>query len=112
VLFSLLSNAIKYTGRGGRVDISARLVPDDGELEISVADNGPGIAEADVARVLLPFERAVEQRDSHRPGIGLGLTLVSHLVAQHGGRLTLESKPGQGTIARVFLPATRVLTTG
>ncbi|MDR3535486.1 MAG: ATP-binding protein [Acetobacteraceae bacterium] len=105
-LFNVVSNAVKYTGREGRVDVSARALADDGGVEITIADNGPGIPPEDLARVLLPFERAAEL---HRPGIGLGLAMATRLVTLHGGHLTLDSTPGQGTVARMTLPATRVL---
>lgn len=111
VLFNLLHNAITYTGPGGRVDVSASRLADGG-LEIRIADNGPGIAAADLSRVLLPFERAVDGGYAHHPGMGLGLALTNHLVALHGGELRLSSTVGHGTVAVVELPAKRVLAPG
>jgi signal transduction histidine kinase len=109
ILFNLLTNAIQYTGPGGRVALSTRVLP-HGALEIAIADNGPGIAAADLARVMLPFERAVDGTSSRHRGMGLGLALANHLVTLHGGVLTLDSAPGAGTTARVALPAGRVLS--
>jgi len=108
VLFNLLTNAIKFSGRGDIVRISATLAP-DGRLLISVTDTGPGIAAEDMARVMHPFERAVDRTARDIPGVGLGLPLASHLISLHGGALTMKSAPGLGTTASFFLPADRVL---
>jgi signal transduction histidine kinase len=106
VLFNLVSNAIKFSDPGGIVRLSAST--EDGGVLLSVADTGCGIAAEDLPRVMLPFERAAGSA-AHRPGIGLGLPLAAHFVALHDGRLSLDSTPGAGTVARVFLPAERVL---
>ena len=106
VLFNLVSNAIKFSDPGGVVRVSAR--PEAGGVVLSVADTGCGIAAADLPRVMLPFERAAGSA-SHRTGVGLGLPLAAHFVALHGGRLSLESTPNEGTVARAFLPPERVL---
>ena len=104
-----MANAIKFSGKGNKVRVSAARIP-DGRLQISVADTGPGIAAEDMARILRPFERATDGMSQEIPGVGLGLPLASHLIALHGGELTMDSVPGQGTIASFCLPADRVLT--
>jgi signal transduction histidine kinase len=105
VFGNLLDNAIKYSGAGHAVELAATLEA-DGDLSVSIADDGPGIAADDLSRMLQPFERADLPR---RPGLGLGLPLANHLVRLHGGGLEIASTPGQGTIVRVRLPAGRVL---
>ncbi len=105
-LFNVVSNAVKYSGPESKVSVAARARPNDGAVEIEVVDNGPGIPSEDLARVLLPFERAAEL---HRPGVGLGLAMATKLLALHGGALALDSTPGQGTVVRLTLPAERVM---
>jgi signal transduction histidine kinase len=104
ILANLVSNAIKFTPEGGRVAVSTALAP-GGDLVIRVSDSGIGIPADALERVFAPFERA------HRgdtDGTGLGLSITRGLVALHGGRVTLDSAPGQGTIAIVILPASRI----
>jgi len=81
----------------------------DGQLRISVADTGPGIAAEDMERLMRPFERAADGMAREIPGVGLGLPLASHLIALHGGQLSMDSTPGGGTTASFNLPADRVL---
>jgi len=100
-LFNLLSNAVKYTPEGGRVALGARRR--EGGVELSVADTGVGIAEADKDRVFESFERGGGGRQS---GAGLGLSLVKRLIELHGGQVTLESKSGEGTRVTCFIPET------
>jgi signal transduction histidine kinase len=100
VVFNLVSNAVKFTPAGGRVDISARL--DDGHLEVAVADTGPGIAAEDLEKIFEEFEQTAEGR--HAEGTGLGLPLSRKLVELHGGRLWAESEVGRGSTFRFTLP--------
>ncbi len=100
-LFNLLSNAVKFTPEGGRVTLSARRREDG--VELSVADTGVGIAEADQDRIFESFERGGGGRQS---GAGLGLSLVKRLIELHGGRVILESQAGEGTCVTCFIPAT------
>jgi signal transduction histidine kinase len=105
VIFNLLSNAVKFTPAGGVVDVSAAQV--DGEMRISVADTGPGIAPGDYERIFEEFqqtETGVEQRE----GTGLGLALSKRLVELHGGRIWLESELGRGSTFVFTLPARSV----
>jgi signal transduction histidine kinase len=108
VLLNLMSNAIKFTPRGGRVMVTA-LPTADGSLTIKVADTGIGMRAEEIPQALEPF-RQVEQDLSRRfEGSGLGLPLAKQLVELHGGSLTITSEPGQGTTVYVSLPPHRVI---
>ena len=101
VIFNLLSNAVKFTPPGGSVDVSASQV--NGEVQVSVADTGPGIAPGDQERIFEEFqqtEAGLEQRE----GTGLGLALSKRLVELHGGRIWVESEPGSGSTFTFTLP--------
>src|SRR5262249_29276951 len=102
VVFNLLSNAIKFTPRDGRVDVSAQLR--DGEVEVAVADTGPGIAPDDVERIFEEFDQG-SGVGRHADGTGLGLPLSRKFVELHGGRLWVESTAGAGSTFRFTLPA-------
>jgi signal transduction histidine kinase len=108
VLVNLIANALKFTARGGTVRVAAAQDHAAG-LTISVSDTGIGIRPADLARVMQPFEQAREPSGESRPGVGLGLPLVRHLVELHGGTLTLRSEAGVGTAASFTLPAHRLI---
>jgi signal transduction histidine kinase len=101
VIFNLLSNAVKFTPAGGSVDIWATQA--NGEVSVSVADTGPGIAPADVNRIFEEFqqtEAGLEQGE----GTGLGLALSKRLVELHGGRLWVDSELGRGSTFVFTLP--------
>jgi signal transduction histidine kinase len=105
ILFNLLSNAVKFTPAGGRIDVSARLA--DGEVEVSVADTGPGIARGDLGRIFEEFQQT-ETGARQQEGTGLGLALSRRLVELHGGRIWVESEPGVGSRFVFTLPAEAV----
>jgi signal transduction histidine kinase len=100
IVFNLLSNAVKFTPADGRVDVSARL--EDGQVEVAVADTGPGITAADLETIFEEFEQTSEGKEAE--GTGLGLPLSRKLVELHGGRLWVESEPGRGSTFRFTLP--------
>jgi signal transduction histidine kinase len=100
VLFNLLTNALKFTARGGYVDVTARGEGD--EVLVSVRDDGIGIAAADQARIFEEFEQV--GRAHVQEGTGLGLALSRRFVELHGGRLWVESEPGQGSTFTFILP--------
>jgi len=103
ILGQLLENAFKYSPDGGHVTIAARQSPD--AIEVTVADKGIGIADADRERV---FERFVQGETGDRRrfgGIGLGLYIVRQLARAQGGEVAAEPRPGGGTIMRLRLPA-------
>ena len=99
---NLLSNAIKFTPDGGTV--TARLAEGPGGAEISVSDTGPGIPPAQRERVFERFYRVGEGRDPAE-GAGLGLAIVSWVVREHGGTVTVDGAPGEGATFRIRLPA-------
>jgi two-component system, OmpR family, phosphate regulon sensor histidine kinase PhoR len=104
IFSNLFSNALRYTPEGGRVEVSARRVP-DGWVEVEVRDNGTGIAAPHLSRIFERFYRADPARSRSEGGTGLGLSIVRHLVERHGGRVGAESTLGRGTTIRFTLPA-------
>jgi signal transduction histidine kinase len=100
IVFNLVSNAVKFTPAEGRVDVSARL--DDGQVEIAVADTGPGIAPEELEMIFEEFKQATDGKRAE--GTGLGLPLSQKLVELHGGRLWVESAAGNGSTFRFTLP--------
>ncbi len=109
ILLNLLSNAIKFTPDGGTVSVAAA-VDGDGELVITVADTGIGIAKADLERVFEPFVQLDSSLARKYEGTGLGLALSRRWVHLHGGSLVLESGLGAGTAAKIRFPKERVRT--
>jgi signal transduction histidine kinase len=99
-LFNLLSNALKFTGEGGKVTISAKRLDDEMQLEVS--DTGIGIPAEDRERVFGRFERG--SRETRHNGAGLGLSLVKSLIELHGGRVELASRDGGGTRVICHVP--------
>jgi signal transduction histidine kinase/ligand-binding sensor domain-containing protein/DNA-binding response OmpR family regulator len=95
VLANILSNAFKFTQTGGTVWVSLGAEPT--VARISVRDDGPGIAPADLPHVFDRFYRGNESAARHQPGTGIGLALARELVALHGGRLDVESEEGSGS---------------
>jgi signal transduction histidine kinase len=108
VLLNLVANAIKFTASGGCVTVGVEHAPGD-DLRITVSDNGIGIANQDLQRVMEPFVQVPLPSGMSHPGVGLGLPLSRHLIDLHGGTLTLHSTADAGTTAIVTLPASRVL---
>jgi two-component system, cell cycle sensor histidine kinase DivJ len=102
IVLNLVSNALKFTPRGGLVTVSLAKVG-GGALELSVADTGMGIAEPDLARLGRPYEQAGDVRQQAQ-GTGLGLSLVRAFAELHGGEMAIESRLGEGTAVTVRLP--------
>lgn len=105
-LQNLIGNAMKYGGDDGWVGVAARARQTEGgaELQISVRDNGPGIDPADLPHIFEPFYRGRPAGASQAHGSGLGLSLVRHAVEAHGGRVSVESRPGAGACFTIHLP--------
>jgi two-component system, cell cycle sensor histidine kinase PleC len=103
IVINLVSNAVKFTQDGGRIEVSATRNA-HGDFQLVVADNGPGIAREKIDRVFKPFSQADNRYDRQSGGTGLGLALVRGLCELHGGRAWIESEPGKGTRAYVVLP--------
>ncbi|MGX5724329.1 ATP-binding protein [Metapseudomonas otitidis] len=107
VLFNLLGNAVKFTAHG-RVRLVARVkdtAPGQSRLVLMVSDTGIGIPRHMQDRILEPYQQGGAQTARHYGGSGLGLSICHHLVGLMGGRLWLESEPGQGCEVGVELPA-------
>jgi signal transduction histidine kinase len=102
VLSNLVSNAIKYNADGGTVTVSARMT--ESEVAIRVADTGQGIANEKLSQITLPFIQGDDDASTSRDGFGLGLSIVQALVAEWGGRMTIESELGAGTTVEVTVP--------
>jgi signal transduction histidine kinase len=96
VVYNLLLNAAQATQPGGAVTVKTR--PVDGEVEVSVIDRGAGIHPDQLENIFNPFFTTKKE------GAGLGLSVVSKIVDLHGGRITVESEPGKGSVFRLFLP--------
>jgi cell cycle sensor histidine kinase DivJ len=102
ILINLISNAVKFTPRGGQITIGAAC--EGQRLNLSVEDTGVGICEADLTRVGEAFFQASASYDRRYEGTGLGLSIVKGLVKLHGGDIDIWSRPGEGTCVKVRLP--------
>jgi signal transduction histidine kinase len=102
VLGNLLSNAFKFTPRGG--DVALSVVPSDGHVTITVADTGAGISPAQLPHIFDKFFQADNQAQAATKGTGLGLAIAKEVVEAHGGHIEVESRVGEGTTFVVTLP--------
>jgi two-component system cell cycle sensor histidine kinase PleC len=105
-----MSNALKFTPRGGRITLTVAGAPDGGQM-LSVKDTGPGIPKEEIPRVMQAFGQGSLAHQSAEGGTGLGLPIAHNLVALHGGTFELRSELRKGTEAVVCLPKSRVLRT-
>jgi signal transduction histidine kinase len=103
VLDNLLTNALRYTDRGGTVTVTVRGRRDG--VAVDVSDTGVGIAADDLPHVFDRFWRADRSRSRATGGSGVGLAVVQRLVVAHGGRIEVESEPGRGTSFHIWLPS-------
>jgi two-component system phosphate regulon sensor histidine kinase PhoR len=99
---NLLDNAVKYSAKGGEIHLGAERC--DGEIVLSVSDNGVGISPEDLPRIFERFYRADKARSRELGGTGLGLSIVKHIAQLHGGRVDATSQLRKGTTIRVILP--------
>ena len=102
ILLNLLSNAIRFSDRGGKVVVGARV--EAGAVLFTVEDSGVGMSEEDLRRVGEPYFQARGSYDRRHGGTGLGLSIVKGLVRLHGGELLFRSRVGEGTRVTVRLP--------
>ena len=102
IVLNLVSNAIKFTERGGMVTVSAGV--DGSRLVLGVTDTGVGIAADDLKRIGDPFFQAGKTYQRRHEGTGLGLSIVKSLVGLHAGEITVQSKINEGTTVTVALP--------
>lgn len=104
ILVNLLSNAVKFTHSGGEVGLEVRGDPAQQIVYFTVWDTGIGISKADMARLFQPFVQLDSRLSREYSGTGLGLSLVYRLTEMHGGSVSIESQPGQGSRFTVSLP--------
>jgi PAS domain S-box-containing protein len=103
ILYNLLENGARYSPEGSEITVSA--TREEGQLVVSVSDQGPGISKEDQDRLFKPFQQLSNQLLDHTKGAGLGLLVCRRLVEAHGGRIWIESEPGHGATFRFTLEA-------
>jgi signal transduction histidine kinase len=101
VLLNLIGNAVKFTDKG-EVAVTAEV--SDGRFTVAVRDTGPGVAEADQARIFEEFQQVDDTSTRKKGGTGLGLAIAKRIMEMHGGTLTVQSKQGEGSTFRMILP--------
>jgi signal transduction histidine kinase len=106
ILINLVGNAIKFTPEGGQVQIEGGIAQ-NGFYRILVRDSGVGMNENEIANALVPFGQNANHMSAKHDGTGLGLPLAKAMMELHGGKLAIESQPGQGTTVILSFPAER-----
>jgi signal transduction histidine kinase len=109
ILINLLTNALKFTPEGGRVDVKA-FINDNDETTLQVIDTGIGISSDKHQKILEPFEQVSDIFSREHEGSGLGLYLVKSFVTLHGGRFDIDSEIDQGSTFTITLPSSRTLS--
>lgn len=105
MVLNLMSNAIKFTDAGGKITVSVQ--HRDGYIRVAVRDTGIGIPKEHLPRLAKPFEQVQDTRERNFEGTGLGLALTKSFAEMHGGKLTIASEPGKGTLVCFYLPVAR-----
>jgi two-component system cell cycle sensor histidine kinase PleC len=103
IVINLVTNSVKFTSDGGKIDVAARR-NEDGDFELTVKDDGCGVPKEKLDRIFKPFSRVDNRYDSGNGGTGLGLALVRGLAELHGGRAWMESELGKGSCVYVVFP--------
>jgi len=103
-LLNLISNALKFTPRGGRVEMKARDEPSESSVRVEIADTGIGIPEEARSRIFERFYRAEREGQRRYEGTGIGLALVKEVAELHGGRVELRSEIGKGSVFSLVIP--------
>ena len=101
---NLIVNAVNYSDRGTKVVVAAQPGESEGTIRIVVTDQGIGIPTGDLERIFERFYRVDSARSRHTGGTGLGLAIVKHIVANHGGAISVWSRPGTGSTFTIELP--------
>lgn len=107
VVVNIISNSIKYTPEGGKVEVG--LDSCEGGAVIRISDNGIGVPKADIPRLFERFYRVGKARSTDEGGTGLGLAIAHEIVTSHGGDIKIESELGKGTAVTIYLPEKTVL---
>jgi signal transduction histidine kinase len=105
ILANLIGNALKFTPKGGLIDVHAQR--DEGFVRFTVNDTGPGIPAEELANLFSRFHQTRDNNQKHQ-GLGLGLSISKRLVESHGGRIWVETLPGSGSSFHFTLPASAV----
>jgi two-component system cell cycle sensor histidine kinase PleC len=108
ICLNLMSNALKFTPKGGRITIRVAAAPEGGQL-LSIRDNGPGIPKDEITKVMQAFGQGSLAHENAEGGTGLGLPIVKNLIELHGGTFELRSELRKGTEAIAIVPRQRVL---
>jgi signal transduction histidine kinase len=103
VLNNLLGNAIKFTGQGGII-VKTRDKSAENHIMVSVIDTGKGIGQEDIPKLFQKFQQLESAETNEEGGTGLGLAICKEIIARHGGKIWVESKPGEGTAFHFVLP--------
>jgi len=104
VLLNIISNAIKFTPKGGSITISVKLSDSKDQVTISIADTGVGIPKNDLPKIFGKFHQAANRKAGDTSGTGLGLSIAQEIVQLHGGKISVESEEGKGTTFIFVLP--------
>jgi len=102
ILLNLLSNAVKFSKKGDHIDVDAQAI--DGDLELSVSDEGAGMSAEELARIGEPYTQGEAGQLTAERGSGLGLSLVQSLTQLHGGKMDIKSAVNEGTRVKIILP--------
>ncbi len=108
VILNLLANSVKYSDEGQSVVLGHRL-DGEGNLRLTVSDNGRGMSHDEINRVILPFARSEAAIRSREQGVGLGLAIANTIMKRHGGSLEIESGLGEGTTVSLLIPSDRII---
>ena len=110
VVINIVSNAMKYTPDGGKIDVSAQAAANG--IGVCIADTGAGIPDEDLPRIFERFYRVEKARSSDAGGTGLGLAIAKEILEAHGGEIRIESEVGKGTSVYLYLPYHTILEEG
>ena len=104
VLINIVSNAIKFTPKGGTITIDAKLSEKEDQMEISITDTGVGIPKNDLSKIFEKFQQAQNRSSADKSGTGLGLTIAREIIHMHNGKITVNSEENKGTTFMFTLP--------
>ena len=100
--YNLLTNAVKYSPQ--QTEVTAAATRHNGDIRISVQDQGIGMDQKEVSKIFQKFYRTKKAEESGEAGTGIGLSIVEQIVVQHGGTIEVKSRPGEGSCFTLVLP--------